>query len=95
VIVVHKDGAFAGLWTDGDLRRSLLAQRAGTPDLLRRSIDEVMTARPASVKPASLVGEALRLLRERKIDQLPVIDDAGKPVGLLDVQDLLEIHAFS
>jgi arabinose-5-phosphate isomerase len=95
VIVVHKDGAFAGLWTDGDLRRSLLAQRAGTPDLLRRSIDEVMTAHPASVKPASLVGEALRLLRERKIDQLPVIDDAGKPVGLLDVQDLLEIRAFS
>ena len=96
VIVVNKDGTFAGLWTDGDLRRSLLAtQRAGAPDLLRRAIDEVMTSKPASVRPGSLVGEALRLLRERKIDQLPVLDEAGKPVGLLDVQDLLEIHAFS
>ena len=104
VIIVNRDGTFAGIWTDGDLRRSLLSGRdrpaAGAPggpaaDLLHRRIDEVMTARPTSVKPASLVGEALRLLRERKIDQLPVVDEQQRAVGLLDVQDLLEIHAFS
>ncbi len=98
VIVVQPDGTFAGIWTDGDLRRCLLgAQGAPAPasaDLLRRRIDDVMTARPVSVKPGSLVGEALRLLRERKIDQLPVVDGQRRAVGLLDVQDLLEIRAL-
>jgi CBS domain-containing protein len=48
-----------------------------------------------SVKPDALVGEALRLLRERQIDQLPVVDERRRPVGLLDIQDLLAIRALS
>ena len=63
--------------------------------MLSRPIDEVMTAAPVSVKPDALVGEALRLLRERQIDQLPVVDERRRPVGLLDIQDLLAIRALS
>ena len=63
--------------------------------MLSRPIDEVMTASPVSVKPDALVGEALRLLRERQIDQLPVVDERRRPVGLLDIQDLLAIRALS
>jgi arabinose-5-phosphate isomerase len=96
VLVVRPDGAFAGFYTDGDLRRSLLAARARNDfALLSRPVDEVMTASPTTVRPGALVGEALRLLRERQIDQLPVVDEHGRPVGLLDIQDLLAIRALA
>ncbi len=93
VIVVATDGRFAGIYTDGDLRRNLLAARAKNDfGMLSAPIDEVMTEKPASVRPEQLVSEARRILRERKIDQLPVVDDDGRAVGLLDVQDLLELR---
>lgn len=95
VLVVAPDGGFAGFYTDGDLRRTLLAARASNRfDMLARPIDEVMTARPITVAPGQLVGEARRVLRERQIDQLPVVDAAGRPVGLLDVQDLLALRSL-
>jgi arabinose-5-phosphate isomerase len=93
---VAADGRFAGFYTDGDLRRSLLrARETNNFDMLARPVDEVMTAAPISVRPDQLVGEARRLLRERQIDQLPVVDGDGRPVGLLDVQDLLAIRDLS
>jgi arabinose-5-phosphate isomerase len=96
VLVVAADGRFAGFYTDGDLRRSLLrARETNNFDMLARPVDEVMTAAPISVRPDQLVGEARRLLRERQIDQLPVVDGDGRPVGLLDVQDLLAIRDLS
>lgn len=96
VLVVAADGTFSGFYTDGDLRRNLLAARARNDfALLSRPIDEVMTASPTSVRPGALVAEALRLLRERQIDQLPVVDEQRRPVGLLDIQDLLAIRALS
>ena len=94
VIVVAPDGRFAGIYTDGDLRRNLLAARTANDfAMLSHPIDEVMTAQPASVRPGQLVSEARRLLRERRIDQLPVVDEQGRAVGLLDVQDLLDLRA--
>jgi arabinose-5-phosphate isomerase len=96
VLVVAADGRFAGFYTDGDLRRSLLrARETNNFDMLARPVDEVMTAAPISVRPDQLVGEARRLLLERQIDQLPVVDGDGRPVGLLDVQDLLAIRDLS
>lgn len=96
VLVTDADGGFAGIYTDGDLRRHLLEARAANNfDMLSRPIDDVMTAAPTTVAPEKLIGEAQRLLRERQIDQLPVVDATGRPVGLLDVQDLLAIRALS
>jgi arabinose-5-phosphate isomerase len=96
VLVTDASGAFAGIYTDGDLRRDLLeARKANNFDMLSRPIDDVMTASPTTVAPDKLIGEAQRLLRERQIDQLPVVDAGGRPVGLLDVQDLLAIRAIS
>ncbi|MHC5211004.1 MAG: KpsF/GutQ family sugar-phosphate isomerase [Planctomycetota bacterium] len=96
VLVVAPDGRFAGFYTDGDLRRSLLhARETNNFEMLARPIDEVMTVAPVSVRPDQLVGEARHLLRERQIDQLPVVDADGRPVGLLDVQDLLAIRGLS
>ncbi len=96
VLVRDSGGAFLGIYTDGDLRRDLLAAHASNAlDMLSRPIDEVMTAAPTTVAPGKLLGEAQRLLRDHQIDQLPVVDAAGLPVGLLDVQDLLAIRHLS
>jgi len=83
--VVDRGLKIKGIFTDGDLRRHLEKE----PDLLRKPIKEVMTKNPVTVKPQMLAVEAARILREKKIDEVPVADDKGRVVGLLDVQDLL------
>jgi arabinose-5-phosphate isomerase len=85
-IVVAPDGRLAGLFTDGDLRRLL---ETGGAERLSDPVDEVMTRTPKVADPEQLLEEAERLLREHKLDQVPVVDAAGRPVGLLDVQDIL------
>ncbi|NOT31308.1 MAG: KpsF/GutQ family sugar-phosphate isomerase [Planctomycetes bacterium] len=81
------DGAqrLAGIFTDGDLRRLLergIAQ-------LEQPVDGFMGKAPKTIDPQAFVDDAERLLREHKIDQIAVVDGAGKAVGLVDVQDLL------
>ncbi|MCM8782859.1 MAG: CBS domain-containing protein, partial [Candidatus Omnitrophica bacterium] len=60
------------------------------PDLTRRRVREVMTKNPITVKPDMLAVEAGRILREKRIDELPVVDRGGKVIGVLDIQDLLK-----
>jgi arabinose-5-phosphate isomerase len=84
-VVAGRDGRLVGLFTDGDLRRLL---EAGAVQL-DHPVSEVMTRNPATIRPDDRVMEAAQVLRERAIDQLPVVDARGRPVGLLDVQDLL------
>lgn len=86
VTVVDKAGRLRGIFTDGDLRRHL-EQDANLP---KRRISEVMTKNPASVNKDTLAAEAMRILREKKIDEVPVVDKYQRPIGLLDVQDLLK-----
>ncbi len=96
VLVVGQDGRFQGFYTDGDLRRCLLnAQETGNYDMMIKPIDEVMTRDPITLGPQDLVAAGLHILRERQIDQLGIVDEHGKPVGLLDIQDLLNIRALS
>ena len=96
VLVVDDEGIFVGIYTDGDLRRSLLeAQEAGDYGLLDGPVEAVMTRSATTLTPDALVATGLRLLREKKIDQLAVVDEAGRAVGLLDIQDLLNINAFN
>ncbi len=86
-LVVDRKGKLVGIFTDGDLRR-LLAERGqlstGDP------VDGFMSREPKVVRPDQLLEEAERILRERRVDQVPVVGDDGRPVGLLDVQDLLD-----
>jgi arabinose-5-phosphate isomerase len=83
--VVDSRGKLKGIFTDGDLRRHLETDR----DLPKRKIREVMTKDPTVVRKGMLAVEALRILQEKKIDEVPVVDQNKRPVGLLDVQDLL------
>jgi arabinose-5-phosphate isomerase len=83
--VVDADGRLVGFFTDGDLRRLLEKQEFS----LQRGIAGVMQKHPKSVRHDQLVVEAARLLQQYKIDQVPVVDEANRVAGLLDVQDLL------
>jgi arabinose-5-phosphate isomerase len=86
VSILNSENQLVGFFTDGDLRRRL---QKGT-SFLDNAIKDVMTKNPKCMKPGFLATEAYKMLRENKIDQLPVVDDNNTPVGLIDVQDLLD-----
>jgi arabinose-5-phosphate isomerase len=88
-LVVDTDGLLAGIFTDGDLRRMFQEGREGELD---QAVDAHMARDPVTASPESLLEEAVRVLRDRRVDQLPVLDADGRPVGLLDVQDVLDIR---
>jgi arabinose-5-phosphate isomerase len=83
--VVDAAGRLVGIFTDGDLRRLV---EHGETDFVR-PVSSAMGRNPRTVRPDALVVDAARILRQARIDQVPVVDADGKPVGLLDVQDLL------
>lgn len=84
--VIDAHGKLKGIFTDGDLRRRLKEDGA----ILESRVCDVMTKNPITVSPDCLAAEALEILRSRKIDEVPVVDAKRRPVGLLDVQDLLK-----
>ncbi|MBN1353269.1 MAG: KpsF/GutQ family sugar-phosphate isomerase [Candidatus Omnitrophica bacterium] len=84
--VVNKKGVLIGIFTDGDLRRHL----DGKTNIANKKIKEIMTKSPITIKREKLAAEAFQILRSRKIDEIPVVDEKGRPIGLLDVQDILK-----
>lgn len=86
--VVDDAGCLQGFFTDGDLRRLI---EIGIENPRERRIDDVMTKNPRSITTEMFALEALALLHQLKIDQLPVVDDDNRLLGLLDVQDLLNL----
>lgn len=85
--VVNGSRKLVGIFTDGDLRRQL---RENGEKILLVPIRKVATLKPLVVHQDRLAAEALHLLREKRVDELPVVDNKGRAVGLLDVQDLLK-----
>jgi arabinose-5-phosphate isomerase len=83
--VVDAAGKLVGIFTDGDLRR--LVEHGQTD--FARPVASAMGKNPRTVRPEDLVVDAARILRGSRIDQVPVVDEQHRPVGLLDVQDLL------
>jgi arabinose-5-phosphate isomerase len=80
--VTAPDGTLAGIITDGDLRRHM------APDLLAAKVEDVMTPRPKTVSSDQLASAAIELLNSSKITAVIVVD-AGKPVGIVHLHDLL------
>ena len=87
VSIVNKQNKLVGFFTDGDLRRYL---KNGI-SFLHGSVKEVMTRSPKVINARCLVAEAYKILKTHKIDQLPVVDDTNTLIGIIDVQDLLEV----
>jgi len=86
VMLTGTDGRLAGLFTDSDLAR-LFEQRRD--HALDRPISEVMTAAPITVGLGTRVADAVDILRRKKISELPVVDAEARPVGLIDITDLI------
>jgi len=85
-IITDKNNKLIGIFTDGDLRRHL----EEAPDIVSKQVKDVMTSCPLSINEEDMAQDAFNVLQSKKIDELPVVNNAGKVVGMLDVQDLLK-----
>ncbi|MBX9847660.1 MAG: KpsF/GutQ family sugar-phosphate isomerase [Rhodocyclaceae bacterium] len=83
-VIIDVDGCPLGIYTDGDLRRTLEHET----DIKRTTITAVMTANPRSIGPDRLAAEAVELMERYKTFVLPVVDDSGRLVGALSMHDL-------
>ena len=90
VNVLDAEGRLRGIFTDGDLRRRVQSDTG----FLDQPVEQVMTADPKRIRQTSLATEAANILKRFRIDELPVVDDDGRLVGIVDVQDLLEVGVF-
>lgn len=88
LLITRSDGTLSGIFTDGDLRRLVLRD----PAELSRPVADVMTRGPRTLSDTALVRDAAAMFREHRQDEIPVIDEAGRPAGLLDVQDLIALR---
>lgn len=88
ILLVDDNGVLAGLFTDSDLAR-LFERR--NPQAFDRPIREVMTKTPLSLRSGQRVLDALAILRQFQVSEIPVLDDEGKPIGLVDITDLVDL----
>jgi len=83
-VIVDEAGALLGIFTLGDFARHFRAH----PDLLERPVEEFMTRRPVAIGAEKLAVEVLHLIEQHRIDDLVVLDQAQRPIGVVDSQDL-------
>ena len=84
VSLVDQEGKLQGVFTDGDLRRYLSEEDYD----LDAPVGRIMTRNPVTVGHDALAVEALNLFHSQTIDDVIVVDEAQRPVGLIDSQDL-------
>ena len=84
VSVVDQEGRLIGILTDGDLRRGI-----DRKDLAHEKVASLMSHNPRSVQDDMLLQDAVHVMRETQVDNLVVVDGFSRPVGMIDVQDLL------
>jgi arabinose-5-phosphate isomerase len=86
-VVTHSDGKLAGIFTHGDFVRHFQSDsKVG-----ERVVSDLMTLNPVTIQQQKLAVEVLNLLERHRIDDLIVIDDENKPVGIVDAQDLTRL----
>ncbi len=84
VVVTAKDGGVLGVFTDGDLRRYL--QKDGE-NILNKKLKELEYKTPVSIDANVILNEASALFKKSNVDTI-MVTDGGKPIGMLDIQDL-------
>lgn len=88
--VVDGQGELAGVYTDGDIRRTLTKQY----DIHTTKLQQVMTRGPKTISSGMLAAEALALMQKHSITSLVVVDEVNKPQGVLHLHDLLRSGVF-
>ncbi|MDX2146618.1 MAG: SIS domain-containing protein [Planctomycetota bacterium] len=91
ILIIDDELRLAGIFTDGDLRRLVLRDVRE----LERPIEQVMTRSPRTLPATALVRDAVRMVKEFRQDEIPIVDAHARPVGLLDVQDLIAMRLVS
>jgi len=86
-LILTKSGALAGIFTHGDFARCFQQN----PDIADRPVNDFMTRKPVSVHADSLAAEAVKTIGRNRIDDVVVLDADGRPVGLIDSQDLARL----
>ena len=86
VMIVDDAGGLAGIFTDSDLARLFERRNDAAID---QPIGAVMTARPTTIAAGTRLRDAVALLETRRLSELPVVDEAGRVLGLLDIVDLV------
>ncbi|MCH2174912.1 MAG: KpsF/GutQ family sugar-phosphate isomerase [Lentisphaeria bacterium] len=84
VLVVDSDHKLRGIFTDGDFRRKV----SNDLSILNEPIKDHMTENPISLKIDEMAIAVMSILEEREIDDIPIVDDDGVALGLVDIQDL-------
>jgi arabinose-5-phosphate isomerase len=92
IILTGPGGVISGIFTDSDLARLFENRRE---HLLDQPISNVMTVNPTTTRPNLLLVEATRIMSDLKLSELPVTDETGLPVGLLDVTDILDVSSMA
>ncbi|MDZ4772840.1 MAG: KpsF/GutQ family sugar-phosphate isomerase [Planctomycetota bacterium] len=87
-LIVDATHKLVGIFTHGDLSRLLEKDALD----MNRPVDESMGKSPKLIGPDALVEEAMHMLREHRIDQIPVVDSERRPLGLIDIQDVLDVR---
>jgi arabinose-5-phosphate isomerase len=85
---VDKKNQFVGILTDGDLRRLILNKQSPLPALLITSAIEFGTRSPKNIKENDTISKAIALMDESRIWDLPVLNELGNVVGLLNRHNL-------
>lgn len=85
--IVDENDVLLGIFTDGDLRRLIDKQQGFDVNL---QVGQVMTQHPATISQEARAVEALEQLRDRKINQFVVVDDANKVIGVISMHDLIQ-----
>ena len=87
VMVVDDEGKLVGIMTERDL---IFAVAEGKT-CVKLPVWELMTENPLTANPQDLVTDALKKMREARIRHLPVVDDEGKPVGMVSMRDIADV----
>jgi arabinose-5-phosphate isomerase len=90
-VVTKPDGRVMGIITDGDLRRVMQRRKQNILDLA--AID-CMTKKPVTLPRTELAASALRLMEERKITSVVVVDNGGRLEGIVHIHDLWTLQLF-
>lgn len=90
ILIDPSSGKLTGIFSDGDLRRLITE----SDDALKRPMKDVMTRNPKRIRADALASEAMALMKQYRVDEIPVVDETDQPVGLIDVQDLVVLKMF-
>ncbi|MEQ8786775.1 MAG: KpsF/GutQ family sugar-phosphate isomerase [Pirellulaceae bacterium] len=88
IMITDEEGALVGIFTDSDLARILERRQEAALD---GPLSRVMTSAPRRIESGCAIAEAMEILAEKKISELPVVDAANRPVGLIDITDVVSL----